>query len=637
MYNVQEQKYVPLSIHLAKRQFFLLSQGRNTVSKYYEQFKNQTDVLDHIGAGIGDDDAITRQVLRGQGIDTDEATEAQEEAAEIQGIEWYLALAFLMGSDRTRFGRLLEKLENDFTAGHDNYPKTLTDAYNMLLEWKDDPRLLMRMAGNDGISFTTTTAETNEEQDIEIEGTHSKETDTTHANTTLGQGGRGRASGRNGGRGGRGGDRSNIQCFWCGAMGHYASQCPETLEDAQRMLAENTETSTNMLQHATTTSQPPEPTDGMLFANLDEIEDQDTSFVFVQDVRAVETQHGGRLPPEWILLDNQSTVDVFTNRRLLKNIRRAQKNMFIHCTAGVAKTNLIGDLPGYGTVWYHPDGIANILSLSKVKEKYRVTFDSDINNQFIVHRPDGTQRIFQQSSRGLYFLDTSLTPQPVNGTKDTVLVTTVADNASNFSNADYSQAVLARKLQKIIGRPTTWAFIYFIENNLLPNCPVNRRDVLRADQIFGPDIGSLKGKTVRRQPPRVEVEEVTLPVTIKQHYQEVTLGCDIRFVNKIPFLMSISRHIRFGTAQHITNQQGTTIFNGIRAIHQVYLQRGFRIRNACMDGQFEPLRGNLAELGIVLNTASNDEHVPEIEKQIRTVKERTRAIYCTLPFKKMPR
>ena len=375
-------------------------------------------------------------------------------------------------------------------------------------------------------------------------------------------------------------------------MGHYASQCPETLEDAQRMLAENTETSTNMLQHATTISQPPEPTNEMLFANFDEIEDQDTSFVFVQDVRTVETQHGGRLPPEWILLDNQSTVDVFTNRRLLKNIRRAQKNMSIHCTAGVAKTNLVGDLPGYGTVWYHPDGIANILSLSKVKEKYRVTFDSDINNQFIVHRPDGTQRIFQQSSRGLYFLDTSLTPQPVNGTKDTVLVTTVADNASNFSNADYSQAVLARKLQKIIGRPTTRAFIYFIENNLLPNCPVNRRDVLRADQIFGPDIGSLKGKTVRRQPPRVEVEEVTLPVTIKQHYQEVTLGCDIMFVNKIPFLMSISRHIRFGTAQHITNQQGTTIFNGIRAIHQVYLQRGFRIRNALwMD--------NLNHLGVI--------------------------------------
>ena len=214
--------------------------------------------------------------------------------------------------------------------------------------------------------------------------------------------------------------------------------------------------------------------------------------------------------------------------------------MFIHCTAGVAKTNLIGDLPGYRTVWYHPNGIANILSLSKVKEKYRVTFDSDQNKQFIVHRPDGTQRVFQQSSRGLYFLDTSNTPRPVTGTDGTVLVTTVADNANNFSNADYAQAVLARKIQKIIGRPTTRAFIYFIENNLLPNCPVNRKDVLRAEQIFGPDIGALKGKAVRRQPPRVDIEEVSLPPTIQQHYKEVTLACDIMYVNKIPFLMSVS-------------------------------------------------------------------------------------------------
>ena len=118
MFNVQEQNYVPLSIHLAKRQFFLLSQGQNTVGEYYEQFKNQTDVLTHIGAGIGDDEAIMKQVLRNQGINVDEATDAQEEDAETEGTQWYLTLAFLMGSDRSRFGRLLEKPENDFTAGN---------------------------------------------------------------------------------------------------------------------------------------------------------------------------------------------------------------------------------------------------------------------------------------------------------------------------------------------------------------------------------------------------------------------------------------------------------------------------------------------------------------------------------------
>ena len=231
LFNVQEQKYVPLSIHLAKRQFFLLSQGRNTVGECYEQFKNQTDVLSHIGAGIGDDEAIMKQVLRSQGININNATDKQEEAAELEGIQWFLALAFLMGSDRNRYGRLLEKLENDFTAGNDNYPKTLTDAYNMLLEWKDDPRLLIRMAGNDGISFATNAVDINEDETTETESTSHRETPTTYANTTMGQRGRGRGGGRGGGHGGRGNAPDNIQCFCCGAMGHYASQCPETLSE----------------------------------------------------------------------------------------------------------------------------------------------------------------------------------------------------------------------------------------------------------------------------------------------------------------------------------------------------------------------------------------------------------------------
>ena len=137
-------------------------------------------------------------------------------------------------------------------------------------------------------------------------------------------------------------------------------------------------------------------------------------------------------------------------------------------------------------------------------------------------------------------MDTSLTPQPTTSTNGTVLVNTVADNANSFSNADYAQAMLAHKIQKIVGRPTTHEFIYFIENNLLPNCPMSRKDVLRAKQIFGPDIGSLMGETVRCQPPRVVVDKVSLPPTILQHYQEVMLACDIMYVNKIPFLMSIS-------------------------------------------------------------------------------------------------
>ena len=109
-------------------------------------------------------------------------------------------------------------------------------------------------------------------------------------------------------------------------------------------------------------------------------------------------------------------------------------------------------------MWFHPDGIANILSLSRVKTKYRITFDSDENNKFIVPKPDGSTRNFKESSSGLYYHDTSMA---VTGVVETgmALVTTVADNASNYTHANYSLALLARKTQQIIGQPSIWDYI----------------------------------------------------------------------------------------------------------------------------------------------------------------------------------
>ena len=55
-----------------------------------------------------------------------------------------------------------------------------------------------------------------------------------------------------------------------------------------------------------------------------------------------------------------------------------------------------------------------------------------------------------------------------------------------------------------------------------------------------------------------------------------------------------------------------------------------------MDGEFVPLRGGLAELGLRLNETSRDEHVGDIERYIRTVKEHMSAIYNSLPFQRFP-
>jgi hypothetical protein len=89
--------------------------------------------------------------------------------------------------------------------------------------------------------------------------------------------------------------------------------------------------------------------------------------------------------------------------------------------------------------------------------------------------------------------------------QDAVFITTVEDKQYKYTNRDYLQATLARKIQKIIGRPSTQQFLNIVNKNLLPNCPIQHRDILAAEDIFGPDIGSLKGKTVRQTPNVVEI------------------------------------------------------------------------------------------------------------------------------------
>jgi len=83
------------------------------------------------------------------------------------------------------------------------------------------------------------------------------------------------------------------------------------------------------------------------------------------------------------------------------NIRESKQCMNIHCTAGMTATNLVADLPGYGTMWFHLKGITNILSLARVKEQYKVTYDSDHGNAFLVHNNDGMVCCFMQSPDGL--------------------------------------------------------------------------------------------------------------------------------------------------------------------------------------------------------------------------------------------
>jgi len=122
-----------------------------------------------------------------------------------------------------------------------------------------------------------------------------------------------------------------------------------------------------------------------------------------------------------------------------------------------------------------------------------VTFDSGSTEEqgLVVHKDDGLKWIFKPSKKGLYYSD-------VANDVGAIMVNTVDSNKSKYSVRQYSSAKKACALQDIIGRPSTKDFIKYAEGNMIPNCNITRQDILWAEDIFGPNLGSVKGKITRR-------------------------------------------------------------------------------------------------------------------------------------------
>ena len=70
-----------------------------------------------------------------------------------------------------------------------------------------------------------------------------------------------------------------------------------------------------------------------------------------------------------------------------------------------------------------------------------------------------------------------------------------------FTKHELKGANLAHKAQAILGQPTSKELSQVVSSNFgINNCPVNPIDIANADVIYGPDLGSVRGKTVRRKP-----------------------------------------------------------------------------------------------------------------------------------------
>jgi hypothetical protein len=210
-----------------------------------------------------------------------------------------------------------------------------------------------------------------------------------------------------------------------------------------------------------------------------------------------------------------------------------------------------------------------------------------------------------------------------------VMVNTVYRNFEGYTKQDLEKAKEARRLQGMVGNPTEREFIGMVCEKLIANCPVTVRDVDNANRIFGPDLANLRGKTTRMKPDRVRVEYVEIPRDFVELHKHVTLVADVMFVTGLPFLVTSSRGISLVMIEYLPLQTVNRLLHTLDRVVQIYSKAGFVVQTALMDMEFEKLRDKMPR--VVINTTAAREHVGEIERKIRVIKERARGTINMLP------
>ena len=633
-YQIDPNQSIYDAIDELQKQFFAYRQEDANNVLHLARFKDYVDVLEHFGIEMFQDECCV------------EHEEAKDKAKGLKPLshegyvsrvkEKRLATCLLRRSNMQIYGPLMRELRDNYLHKLDVYPNTLDEAYTLLQSHSSARRKeIKRPARNRGSQGNSGA--------VQDRGNSGASRDRGNENGDV-VGGIQHAQ--------RGGEsdpppleddddeeagvmgingvyKPDVTCWRCKKRGHYADKCP-TYYGMQN-------NNNNSEEAGTTKKGVQHHIEGAILSESDSSSDDESVIIGFTHAAREGEQH---IDKNSILLDTGSNCSVFNNKKYLINIRKSANKLRAFTNGGHQDSDMVGGLPHFFDVWYNPDSLMNILSFSEVAKKYRITMDSSKSNIIKVHlNEDGKCWKFSKVDSGLYLLNSNSDKYINTSVTNYSCLTLVSDNEAKYNNREIKMAKLAQKFYTHCNCPGYIKFIAAIENNSFRNIPFTVEDIKRAIAIYGKDVNEMKGKGTRTRPiPISDIVTIRIPPSILQLHNDIQLSVDFIFVQGIPMLHSISgTSYQFRTLHPIFKERPNKldIQSGIKAVLNIYQSRGIRIRQINADNEFNCVKSDF--LPTPVNIVAAEEHVGDVEKSIRTLKDGTRTHVCRLPYRRYPR
>ena len=230
------------------------------------------------------------------------------------------AMDFVYKLDARRYGAMVSSMRNaasklDPTA----YPATVIDAIRRANNWVTEDPGFVKPTGNTIDIHSAFVAETEPTGKPEGKLASSKPGDVDHKKK----------------------DKSSVECFNCGKLGHYSREYKNKKSAGKALVAKSSEVEN--------------------FEQEEEYEEKEV--IYVTSIETVLFTKND------VLLDSQASVNVLCNRDLLSNVRESMKKVLLNGVQAKATgvtINQEGDFNEVGKCYFSKEATANILSYAVI-------------------------------------------------------------------------------------------------------------------------------------------------------------------------------------------------------------------------------------------------------------------------------
>ena len=282
----------------------------------------------------------------------------------------------------------------------------------------------------------------------------------------------------------------------------------------------------------------------------------------------------------------------------------------------------------FGTAYYVPKAITNVLSFGKcVDARIRPKY-SHRNDTFTLYNNKKSACVFKRKGEtDLYLWDR-------NSVLSFILLGTVSERMKKYTKREVSRAELAREYIKRLGYVTPAMLVKLLNSGMIKHTEISSHDVVRCRDIFGPDLGNVRGKTTDRKPKPV-VDEVDF--LIIQQDQVCSMDLMYTQTRTNAFCVCVFEPSGYIAVRKAVSRHKNHLLSAIISCVKSVTKTGCKVTTLRCDGETaidtEWMEHQLGDLGIKLDTTSGSEAVGNVERAIRAIKERARSSKSMLPFR----